>query len=383
MTGPGSSHLDQSDQGRLHTRRSDLVAARLSLEAALPSQLVDDHAAGASLAIVIEVPSAAWCAPIGTVLTNQFDHVSGAGRLRIISGSTKQTPADVDTVVSGLGDGRTIVGISPDPRRCLPPALIHAADAWITIPHVKGDVLAAILAEATGEVVALNALGGLDGFDLSEIATAMRRGSSPDACLARLRAIQARRAVVVDDSTLPLDRMHGYGAAADWGLALARDIDRLRKEDAGITLADLPRGILCYGPPGVGKTLFAKSLAKSCGVPLTVSSASVWLSAGDGHLDDALKAARAAVESARASYLSLVPRQHSTGGKPRLGSISKMGNRHLRKLLVVGAHAALYSMKSGKTRTALADWARSLLAKKPFKVVAVALANKMAGSPGR
>ena len=73
-----------------------------------------------------------------------------------------------------------------------------------------------------------------------------------------------------------------------------------------------------------------------------------------------------------------MPRQHSTGGKPRLGSISKMGNRHLRKLLVVGAHAALYSMKSGKARTALADWARSLLAKKPFKVVAVALANKMA-----
>jgi transposase len=79
-----------------------------------------------------------------------------------------------------------------------------------------------------------------------------------------------------------------------------------------------------------------------------------------------------------AAYLGLVPRQHSTGGKARLGSISKMGNRHLRKLLVVGAHAALYSMKSGKTRTALADWARSLLAKKPFKVVAVALANKMA-----
>jgi transposase len=55
-----------------------------------------------------------------------------------------------------------------------------------------------------------------------------------------------------------------------------------------------------------------------------------------------------------------------------------MGNRHLRKLLVLGAHAALYGMKSSKTRTALADWARSLLAKKPFKVTAVALANKMA-----
>jgi transposase len=79
-----------------------------------------------------------------------------------------------------------------------------------------------------------------------------------------------------------------------------------------------------------------------------------------------------------AASLGLVPRQHATGGKARLGSIAKMGNRHLRKLLVAGAHAALDSMTSGTTRTAMADWARSLLAKKPFKVVAVALANKMA-----
>ena len=79
-----------------------------------------------------------------------------------------------------------------------------------------------------------------------------------------------------------------------------------------------------------------------------------------------------------AAWIGLVPRQHSTGGKARLGHISKMGNRDLRRLLVVGAHAALYRMKSGKTRSALADWARKLLAKKPFKLVAVALANKMA-----
>ena len=55
-----------------------------------------------------------------------------------------------------------------------------------------------------------------------------------------------------------------------------------------------------------------------------------------------------------------------------------MGNRDLRRLLIVGAHAALYRIKSGKTQSALADWARKLLDKKPFKLVAVALANKMA-----
>lgn len=72
-----------------------------------------------------------------------------------------------------------------------------------------------------------------------------------------------------------------------------------------------------------------------------------------------------------AAWLGHVPRQHSTGGKPRLGSISKMGNRHLRKLLVVGAHAALYRMKKGTSDTPLASWARGLLASKPFKLVRV------------
>lgn len=79
-----------------------------------------------------------------------------------------------------------------------------------------------------------------------------------------------------------------------------------------------------------------------------------------------------------AAWIGLVPRQYSTGGKPRLGHISKMGNRQLRKLLVVGAHAALARMRNGKTTSALADWARSLLASKPFRLVAVALANKIA-----
>ena len=79
-----------------------------------------------------------------------------------------------------------------------------------------------------------------------------------------------------------------------------------------------------------------------------------------------------------AAYLGLVPRQYSTGGKAKLGKISKMGNRDLRRLLVVGAHAALYRIKSGKSQGALAQWARHLLATKPFKLVAVALANKMA-----
>ena len=59
-----------------------------------------------------------------------------------------------------------------------------------------------------------------------------------------------------------------------------------------------------------------------------------------------------------------------------MGRISKMGNRYLRKLLVVGAHAVLYHRKPHTD--ALRMWAKKLMDKKPFKLVAVALANKMA-----
>lgn len=76
-----------------------------------------------------------------------------------------------------------------------------------------------------------------------------------------------------------------------------------------------------------------------------------------------------------AAWVGLVPRQNSTGGKERLGGISKQGDRYLRRLLVVGALAVL---KQARARPDKHPWLTQLLARRPAKVVAVALANKMA-----
>jgi transposase len=76
-----------------------------------------------------------------------------------------------------------------------------------------------------------------------------------------------------------------------------------------------------------------------------------------------------------AAWVGLVPRQDSTGGKPKLGPISKQGDRYLRRLLVVGAHAVLRRAKQSPQNY---PWLAQLLARRPFKVVAIALANKMA-----
>jgi len=75
-----------------------------------------------------------------------------------------------------------------------------------------------------------------------------------------------------------------------------------------------------------------------------------------------------------AAWLGLVPRQNSSGGKARLGGISKRGDSYLRRLLVNGAHAVLLRSKAAKAD----PWLIALRGRRPRLVVAVALANKTA-----
>lgn len=76
-----------------------------------------------------------------------------------------------------------------------------------------------------------------------------------------------------------------------------------------------------------------------------------------------------------AAWVGLTPRQCGTGGKQRSGGISKQGDRHLRSLLITGASAQL---RSARTRGSKNPWLTELLVRRPYKVVAVALAAKTA-----
>lgn len=76
-----------------------------------------------------------------------------------------------------------------------------------------------------------------------------------------------------------------------------------------------------------------------------------------------------------AAWVGLVPKQHSTGGKVKLGGISKQGDRYLRRLLVVGGMSVVKMAKIFPWRY---PWVAKLLERKPAKVVAIAVANKLA-----
>lgn len=77
-----------------------------------------------------------------------------------------------------------------------------------------------------------------------------------------------------------------------------------------------------------------------------------------------------------AAWLGLVPRQNSSGGKDRLGGITKAGDRYIRRLLVIGATSVIRYAR-GKA-PGEAEWLKRLLERKPARLAAVALANKMA-----
>jgi transposase len=79
-----------------------------------------------------------------------------------------------------------------------------------------------------------------------------------------------------------------------------------------------------------------------------------------------------------AAWIGLTPKDHSTAGKLRLGVITRAGDEGLRSVLVAGATAVIRFVRNGTGKSALSSWIEQLLKRKPPKLVAVALANKLA-----
>jgi transposase len=201
-------------------------------------------------------------------------------------------------------------------------------------------------------------------------------------------ALHAARSLLVKQATMLANALRGL--AAEFGLTVPKGLHKLEEL---MTLVSAEESI-----PAAGRQAMAELYAQGQAVAERLATLEAKIASharqdatarrlatipGIGPITASLIAATvgdniSAFKSARhfAAWLGLVPRQHSTGGKTRLGRITKAGNTEIRRLLVLGATSMVWRAAHWNSKAGL--WVQGVLARRPARMVTVALANKMA-----
>lgn len=249
------------------------------------------------MAVVLHVPTAAWVAPVA----QHFEELFGSRWIAYArdgsSRSNHVASKGSEEVASDLSRGRCVVGIAAD-LNTLPSTLVNVADLRLQISTPAPG----IIRNAIGRFCGKSPKDGSDcdvlGLDISELVAAFRPGSSAEQIVDRLAATASTIRGGGRTDIPDLKTAFEYGKARAWGLNLARDISDYR---AGrLTWADLPRGVVLYSEPGLGKSLYPHSLSSACGLPIITTSAADWFMSDQGYLNDVIRSMRSVFERAKA-----------------------------------------------------------------------------------
>lgn len=294
--------IDEDDDDDTIAPERSLVtdlAARL-VEQALPADVTTLLKANKPVAIVVEAPSAAWV----ETLEKGFVVLLENTPMLLVSrdGSSKRghVPTEGNERVAKMLRRRAVIGISHAPERHLPSTLVTVCDARVRIEFGQGNLLRDLLiAETTAPIPDDVTDPLLRGLDPLEIEAAFRVGSTGVEVVDRLKTAKAAKLPKVAETDVPLlADLHGYGIAKEWALDL---VDRVDRWKAGkLPWSRVAASAVLTGPPGVGKTLFGRSLAATLEVPLVATSVGIWFANSDGHLGDVVKAITRTFETARA-----------------------------------------------------------------------------------
>ena len=291
----------------------------------------DDEFAGPPLGPDDAVPTG----PFGSFLERSINTIDAtlAGKTeRVRSSERSKWAATIGTLQSRM---RTVI-VHAAHDTDLPPDVLALADGELVLAMPDKPVMRLVIEAVTGERIdalpaklfaetgsatatdpitatdpvtgpsAVTGTGSVPRTDpaFSDVVASLSPLRGAAGSIRRLARITQSRAKRTDrgvsassEDTPALDDLAGYGTAKNEGLAIADD---LRAYHAGtIGWSSVARGLVLAGPPGTGKSLYARALAKSAGVPLIHGSFAAWQASGTGHLGDMLAAMRKCFEDAR------------------------------------------------------------------------------------
>ncbi|MCJ2065984.1 AAA family ATPase [Methylobacterium sp. J-088] len=240
-----------------------------------------------SLALVIEAPSEGYVAPLRDAASRLADFHFQC--VRTGSDKVRDKPTYENALVSEkLARGGRICGVSQDPKRYLPSALMAAADLRVSVRSPSNAILTEVIRQATGRRPRNLPPALAAGTDFDTLCAAIRTGSTPRQCVRRIQAIAAQAGVDATVSKAPLlETTVGYGDAHGWGMRLVADLAAWRR--GTLPFESIDRTVVLASDPGLGKTTYVRSLARSTGLPLISTSVSSWFSSGSGYLDSMIK----------------------------------------------------------------------------------------------